>query len=154
MVLPYLVDKTISLSTRIPRSLQLTGHLKNCKNTEGPVSLVMELHITHTRWGSIFDPSINGHLHYPNGVDRPQNEDVTDKLEYTVNLYSFYFYKIIGKLTVFLQFQEFNLHNLLVDSSTSTARRSPHTSKPKRVTSSPRMKFYMGLLFTSRFISS
>ncbi len=77
---------------------------------------------------------INGHLHYPNDIDRSLNETVTDKLEnitliiitipppvsplyllllvrprgYTVNLYSFYFDKLIGKLTVSLQFQEFN----------------------------------------------
>jgi hypothetical protein len=46
---------------------------------------------------------------------------------YTVNLCAFYFYKLIGKLTAFWQLQEFSLRNLPVDSSTSSARRSPHT---------------------------
>jgi hypothetical protein len=46
---------------------------------------------------------------------------------YTVNLCAFYFYKLIGKLTAFLQLQEFSLRNLPVDSSTSAARRSPHS---------------------------
>ncbi len=49
-------------------------------NEEGPVSLVMDLHITHDRWGSTSDPSINGHLHYPNDIDRSLNEDASDKI--------------------------------------------------------------------------
>ena len=40
---------------------------------------------------------------------------------YTVNLSDFYSYRLIGKLTVFLQIQEFSLCNLPVDSSTSTS---------------------------------
>jgi hypothetical protein len=39
---------------------------------------------------------------------------------YIVNLSDFYSYTIIGKLTVFLEFQEFSLHKLTVTSSTST----------------------------------
>ena len=42
--------------------------------------LVLDLRITHDRWGSSSDPSINGHLHYPNDVDRSLNESVTDKI--------------------------------------------------------------------------
>jgi hypothetical protein len=45
--------------------------------------------------------------------------------DYTVNLCDFYFYKLIGKLTVFLQLQEFNLRIQTVDFSTTSARRSP-----------------------------
>ncbi len=41
---------------------------------------------------------------------------------YIVNLCDFYFYKIIGKLTGFLQIQEFSLRNQTVDSSTTVAR--------------------------------
>ena len=44
-------------------------------NVSGPVSLVMDLLITHERFGSSSDPSINGHLHYPHDLDRPLNED-------------------------------------------------------------------------------
>ena len=57
--------------------IELTGYLTN---TSGPVPLVMET-ITHDRWGSSSDPSINGHLHYPNDLDGPLNETVTDKID-------------------------------------------------------------------------
>ena len=40
----------------------------------------LDLRITHDRWGSRSDPSINGHLHYPNDIDRSLNETVTDKI--------------------------------------------------------------------------
>ena len=40
----------------------------------------MDLYIAHERWGSSSDPSINGHLHYPNDVDRSLNEADTDKI--------------------------------------------------------------------------
>ncbi len=32
------------------------------------------------RFGSSSDPSLNGHLHYPNELDRSINEAVTDKI--------------------------------------------------------------------------
>ena len=93
----------------------------------------MDLRITHDRFGGSSDPSINGHLHYPNDIDASLNETATNKLEnialiiitiplmlsplcllllvrlggYTVNLCVFYFYKLIGKLTASLKFQEF-----------------------------------------------
>ena len=41
--------------------------------------LVLDLRIAHERWGSSSDPSINGHLHYPNW-DRPLNEAAADKI--------------------------------------------------------------------------
>jgi hypothetical protein len=39
---------------------------------------------------------------------------------YIVNLLDFYSYRLIGKLTAFLQLQEFNQRNLPVDSSLSS----------------------------------
>ena len=48
-------------------------------NTAGPVSLVLDLHLVHERFGSSSGPSINGHLHYPNDVDRSLNEAAADK---------------------------------------------------------------------------
>jgi hypothetical protein len=39
-----------------------------------------DLRIVHDRFGSNSDPSINGHLHYPNDMDRSLNESVTDKI--------------------------------------------------------------------------
>ena len=44
------------------------------------MSLVLEVRIAHERWGSSSDPSINGHLHYPNDVDKPLNEAAADKI--------------------------------------------------------------------------
>ena len=46
----------------------------------GPVPLVLDLHITHDRFGSRSDPSLNGHLHYPNDIDKSHNESDTDKI--------------------------------------------------------------------------
>ena len=58
-----------------------------------PVTLVLDLRISHERWGGGSDPSINGHLHYPNDIDRSLNEAVTDKIRK-------YPYIIIISLTV------------------------------------------------------
>ena len=44
------------------------------------MSLMLDLRIVHDRFGSRSDPSINGHLHYPNDIDRSLNETVTDKI--------------------------------------------------------------------------
>ena len=57
--------------------IELAGYLAN---TVGPVPLVLDLRISHDRWGSSSDPSINGTLHYPNDIDRSLNESVTDKI--------------------------------------------------------------------------
>ena len=43
------------------------------------MSLVLDLRLGHERYGSRSDPSLNGQLHYPNDLDGPLNEDVTDK---------------------------------------------------------------------------
>ena len=52
----------------------------NALKNKGPVPLVLDLRIAHDRFGSSSDPSINGHLHYPNYIDRSLNEVVTDKI--------------------------------------------------------------------------
>ena len=41
---------------------------------------MLDLRITHERFGSSSDPSINGHLHYPHDLDRPLNEAAADKI--------------------------------------------------------------------------
>jgi hypothetical protein len=101
-------------------------------NSEGPqVSLVLDLHITHDRFGSNSDLNLNGHLHYPNGMDKSLNEGVDDKIrKYRVDFYS---YRLIGKLSAFLQFQEFSLLKPTVDSSTSVSWCSFHISKQELV---------------------
>jgi hypothetical protein len=40
----------------------------------------MDLHITHDRFGSSSDTSINGHLHYPNDIDKSLHEVASDKI--------------------------------------------------------------------------
>jgi hypothetical protein len=46
----------------------------------GPVPLVLDLRIAHDRFGSSSDPSLNGHLHYPNDLDGPLNDAAADKI--------------------------------------------------------------------------
>ena len=41
---------------------------------------LLDLRIVHELWESISDPRINGHLHYPNDIDRSLNEATTDKI--------------------------------------------------------------------------
>jgi hypothetical protein len=59
---------------------QRCGTSSYLTNTVGPVSFVVDLRIVHDRWGRSSDLSINGHLHYPNDIDRSLNETVTDKI--------------------------------------------------------------------------
>jgi hypothetical protein len=49
-------------------------------NTVDPVPLVLDLRIDHDRFGSSSDPSLNGHLHYPNDIDKSLNEAASDKI--------------------------------------------------------------------------
>ncbi len=49
-------------------------------NVTGPVSLVTDLRIDHDRFVSSSDPILNGHLHYPNDIDKSLNEAATDKV--------------------------------------------------------------------------
>ncbi len=50
--------------------IEWTGYLEN---VTGPVSLVLDLHISHERWRSRSDPSTND-------IDRSLNENVVDKI--------------------------------------------------------------------------
>ncbi len=125
--------------------VELEGYLANAA---GPVPLVLDLRITHDRFGSSSDPTLNGTLHYPtpNDIDRSLNEAAADKIrkyrtdynnnppntisfmpeDYIVNLLDFYSYRLIGKLTAFWQLQEFSQRNQTWGHRTSTfaARRS------------------------------
>ena len=49
-------------------------------NEAGPVSLVLDLRIAHDRVGSGADPSLNGHLKYPNNLDQSLNDAAADKI--------------------------------------------------------------------------
>ena len=55
----------------------MTGYLAN---QTGPVPLVLDLRITHERFGRSSDLSINGSLHYPNDKDRSLNEAAAEKI--------------------------------------------------------------------------
>jgi hypothetical protein len=57
--------------------IDLVGYLAN---EAGPESLVMDLRITHDRVGSSTDPTLNGHLKYPNNLDQSLNDAVVDKI--------------------------------------------------------------------------
>ena len=57
--------------------IELVGYLVN---TTGPVPLVLDLRITHERFGSSSDPNLNGKLHHPNDIDRSLNEAAADKI--------------------------------------------------------------------------
>ncbi len=51
-------------------------------NVTGPVPLVLDLRITHDRFGSFSDPTLNVTLHYlnPNDIDKSLNDTTTDKI--------------------------------------------------------------------------
>ena len=134
------------------------------------MSLVLDLHITHERFGSRFDPSIHGRLHYPNDLNGPLNEADVDKIRQyrsdynnrSSNTISFIltivsmsgclhselvcllFLQVHRETDHFLQHQEFSLRNP-TNSSTTTTRRFPHRSSRKWVTSSTRIQLYVSI---------
>jgi hypothetical protein len=57
--------------------IELTGYLVN---ESGPVSSVLDLRIAHDRVGSSTDPTLNGHLKYPNNLDQSLNDAAADKI--------------------------------------------------------------------------
>jgi hypothetical protein len=132
------------------------------------VPLVLDLRIAHDRLGSSSDPNINGHLHYPDDIDRSLNEAAADKIrQYRANynnnpsnaisyipavastsgrLHSAFvrpvFLQAHRETNRFLQLQEFSLRNMTVASSTTAARRSPHSPNKKAAASLPRQQLY------------
>ena len=57
--------------------IELSGYLAN---ESGPVPLVLDLRIVHDRVGSSTDPTLNGHLKYPNNLDQSLNDASADKI--------------------------------------------------------------------------
>ncbi len=57
--------------------IELVGYLAN---EAGPVPLVLDLRIAHDRVGSSTDPTLNGHLKYPNNSDQSLNDAAADKI--------------------------------------------------------------------------
>jgi hypothetical protein len=97
------------------------------------VPLVLDLHITHERFGSSSDPSINGHLHYPNDLDRPLNEAVADKIRAYRADYNNRPSNAISFMSAIAS---------TWDSSTSGGRCSPHNSSLRSATFLPRLQHY------------
>jgi hypothetical protein len=60
----------------------------NLANAAGPVPLVLDLRIVHDRFASSSDLILNGHLHYPDDIDRSLNEAAADKVrKYRTDLF-------------------------------------------------------------------
>jgi hypothetical protein len=59
---------------------QYCGDIELTTNETGPVTLVLDLRIPHDRVGSSIDPTLNGHLKYPNNLDQSLNDVATDKI--------------------------------------------------------------------------
>jgi hypothetical protein len=57
--------------------IELEGYLAN---ESDPVPLVVDLRIAHDRVGSSTDPTLNGHLRYPNNLDQSLNDEAADKI--------------------------------------------------------------------------
>jgi hypothetical protein len=57
--------------------IDLAGYLAN---ETGTVSLVLDLRMTHDRVGSSTNPTLNGHLRYPNNLDQSHNDPSADKI--------------------------------------------------------------------------
>ena len=135
-----------------------------------PVPLVLDLRITHDRYGSSSDPNLNGNLHYPNEIDRSLNEAAADKIrKYRVdynnnspNTISFMsdidttsgrlhgefvrllFLQSHRETDRFLHPQEFSLRNLPVeDSSTFAAWRSSRSLNQNVEIYSLRLQLYV-----------
>ncbi len=68
--------------TRVSRRLT-TGDIEVVEylaNAVGPLSLLLDLRIAHDRIGSSTDPTLNGHLRYPNNLDKSPNDTAADKI--------------------------------------------------------------------------
>jgi hypothetical protein len=57
--------------------IELAGYLANAA---GPVPLVLDLRIADDRVGSSADPTLNGHLRYPNNLDQSLNDATADRI--------------------------------------------------------------------------
>jgi hypothetical protein len=57
--------------------IELSAYLTN---ESGPVPLVLDLRIARDRVGSSTDPTLNGHLKYPNNLDQSLNDEAADKI--------------------------------------------------------------------------
>jgi hypothetical protein len=75
--LDALGDHLCTCTAHSGAKIELAAYLANAA---GPVPLVLDLSIAHDRFGSSSDHNLNGHLHYPNDIDRSLNEAADDKI--------------------------------------------------------------------------
>jgi hypothetical protein len=87
MLIKLLTFSTQHIRKKHKRSLKSRGHHCGDIELEGylvnetvPVPLVRDLRITHDRFGSSSDPSLNGNLHYPHNIDKSLNESPDNKI--------------------------------------------------------------------------
>jgi hypothetical protein len=77
--------RLVRVRSRVRTSVEVTSVLWYSfslllTDAAGPVRLVLDLRIVHDRFGSRSDPSLKGHLHCPNDIDKSLNESVTEKI--------------------------------------------------------------------------
>jgi hypothetical protein len=73
----------VNKKTKVKRQGQHSGDIEVAgylTNTTGPVPLVMDLRIPHDRVGSRTDPTLHGHLRYPNNLHKSLNDAATYKI--------------------------------------------------------------------------
>ncbi len=84
-LIKFLTFSTQRIKVKTPQVVKSRGH--HCgdielaaylANESGPVPLVLDLRIAHDRVGSSTDPTLNGHLKYPNNLDQSLNDSVLD----------------------------------------------------------------------------
>jgi hypothetical protein len=74
VIIPVLVPLTVVKNMgHHCGDIELTGYLTNVSD---PMSLLLDLRITHDRVGSSTDPTLNGHLRYPNNLDKSLNDRI------------------------------------------------------------------------------
>ena len=89
--------------------------------------LVMDFRISHERFGSTSDHTLHGHLHYPNDVIYTGIARTSGRLHSEfVCLLFFQDHRETDRF-----FAASGVRNQTVDSSTSSAPRSPHSSNLK-----------------------
>jgi hypothetical protein len=59
--------------------IELVGYPR-ISNESDPVPLVLDLRIVHDRVGSSSDPTLNGHLKYPNNLYQSLNDAAADNI--------------------------------------------------------------------------
>ncbi len=76
--IPVIVGLKHNRWLKVEVSIVVTSNWRDI--TVVPVPLVLDLRIAHDRVGSSTDPTLYGHLKYPNNLDQSLNDTVADKV--------------------------------------------------------------------------